>query len=296
MAVTASPPLAQLESRIEPRARDIGGFAVQRVLPYARKRQLGPFVFLDQLGPTELSAGTGMDVPPHPHIGLATVTYLFEGEIDHRDSVGSFQTIRPGEINWMTAGSGIVHSERTPAALRVAPHRVHGIQLWVALPNEREEMAPEFHHHSAAELPSLQQPGVSIRLLAGAAFGATAPVRVYSPLAYADVELSPGAELVLPPEYAERGAYLLHGSLRVEGGVHAARQLLVFHPGAARVQAAEKTRLLLLAGQPVGQRHISWNFVSSSPERIARATADWNEGRFPRVEADPEASAPLQKR
>lgn len=287
-------PWAQLETRIEPRARDIGGFGVQRVLPFVRRRHVGPFVFLDQLGPAQLAAGTGIDVPPHPHIGLATVTYLWEGEIEHRDSLGSCQTIRPGEINWMTAGQGIVHSERTPAVLRAEPHRLHGIQLWVALPREREEMAPEFHHHSASDLPHIVQPGVSIRLLAGAAFGVTAPVRVYSPLAYADVELAPGAELVLPPEYTERAAYLVEGELRLEGGQLAASQLLVFHAGAARVQAVGKTRLLLLAGEPLGERQMWWNFVSSSAERIERAKRDWNEGRFPRLHGDADSSEPIQ--
>lgn len=291
--MSAATPFARLELRIEPRARDIGGFAVRRVLPFVRRRQLGPFVFLDQLGPAELAAGTGIDVPPHPHIGLATVTYLWEGEIDHRDSVGSFQTIRPGEINWMTAGQGIVHSERTPAALRAGPHRVHGIQLWVALPREREEMAPEFHHHSADTLPHIEQPGVSIRLLAGAAFGASAPVRVYSPLAYADVELEAGAQLVLPPEYSERAVYLLQGALQLDDGEHAAPQLLVFHAGAARVMAVGRTRLLLLAGEPLGERHMWWNFVSSSSERIERAKRDWNEGRFPLLSADPDTKEPL---
>jgi redox-sensitive bicupin YhaK (pirin superfamily) len=295
--VSAVTPLARLELRILPRARDIGGFGVRRVLPFTRRRQLGPFVFLDQLGPTELAAGTGVDVPPHPHIGLATVTYLWEGEIDHRDSLGTFQTIRPGEINWMTAGQGIVHSERTPAALRAGPHRLHGIQLWVALPQEREEMAPEFQHHSAATLPRIEQPGVSIRLLAGAAFGASAPVRVYSPLAYADVELEAGAQLVLPPEYSERAVYLLQGALQLEPGElepaeQATPQLLVFHPGAASVQAVGKTRLLLLAGEPLGERHMWWNFVSSSAERIQRAKRDWNEGRFPLLSADPDTKEP----
>ncbi|MEY2936317.1 MAG: hypothetical protein RL033_7066, partial [Pseudomonadota bacterium] len=234
-------------------------------------------------------------------------TYLWEGEIDHRDSVGSIQTIRPGEINWMTAGQGIVHSERTPAALRAGPHRLYGIQLWVALPREREEMAPEFHHHSAATLPRIEQPGVSIRLLAGAAFGASAPVRVYSPLAYADVELEAGAQLVLPPEYSERAVYLLQGALQfdmaqvdpgpldpspLDPAEQATPQLLVFHPGAARVQAVGKTRLLLLAGEPLGERHMWWNFVSSSSERIERAKRDWNEGRFPPLSADPDTKEP----
>jgi len=286
---------ASLETLIEPRARDLGGLTVRRVLPAVRRRQLGPFVFLDHMGPVEFAAGTGMDVRPHPHINLATVTYLWEGTIDHRDSLGSSQAIERGAINWMTAGRGIVHSERTPAVLRSASHRLHGIQLWVALPAEHEEMAPEFHHHSAESLPRIERAGCSIRLLAGSAFGLTSPVRVYSPLFYADVALSAGAELELPGEFPERAAYLVDGSLAIGAErVLSEPQLLVFHPGEASVRAVGETRVLLLGGAPLESvRHIWWNFVSSSKERIERAKQDWSEGRFPLVPGDERERIPL---
>jgi redox-sensitive bicupin YhaK (pirin superfamily) len=286
---------SSLESLIEPRTRDLGGLTVRRVLPSVRRRHVGPFVFLDHMGPVEFAAGTGMDVRPHPHINLATVTYLWEGTIDHRDSLGSFQAIEPGAINWMTAGRGIVHSERTPPMSRSASHRLHGIQLWVALPAEREEMAPEFHHHSAESLPLIERAGASIRLLAGSAFGVTSPVQIYSPLFYADVVLRAGAELVLPGEVPERAAYLIHGSLALgTERVLSEPQLLVFHPGEASVRAVGETRLLLLGGSPLESvRHIWWNFVSSSKERIERAKQDWSEGRFPLVPGDDSERIPL---
>jgi redox-sensitive bicupin YhaK (pirin superfamily) len=284
-----------IASLIEPRKRDLGGLTVRRVLPSALRRQVGPFVFLDHMGPVQFAAGTGMDVRPHPHINLATVTYLWEGTIDHRDSLGSFQAIEPGAINWMTAGRGIVHSERTPAVLRSASHRLHGIQLWVALPAEREEMAPEFHHHPADRLPRLEREGVSIRLLAGSAFGATSPVQVHSALFYADVALAAGAELELPGEYPERAAYLVEGALAVGAErVLSEPQLLVFHPGEARLRAAGEARVLLLGGAPLESvRHIWWNFVSSSKDRIERAKQDWSEGRFPGVPGDEHERIPL---
>ena len=279
---------------IEPRLRDLGGFAVRRVLPSLRRRHVGPVVFFDHVGPTEFTPGTGMDVRPHPHINLATVTYLWEGVIDHRDSLGSFQAIRPGAINWMTAGRGIVHSERTPADVRSGAHRLHGIQLWVALPAEREEMAPEFHHHSAESLPRWEQAGCSLQLLAGSAFGAVSPVQVHSPLFYADAVLQAGAELELPGEYPERAAYLVQGSLSLGDQLLTEPQLLVFHPGSARLRAASEARVLLFGGTPLeSPRHIWWNFVSSSPERIERAKRDWREGRFPLVPGDEQESVPL---
>ena len=287
--------LSTIESLIEPRRRDLGGLTVRRVLPSVRRRRVGPFVFLDHMGPVEFAAGTGMDVRPHPHINLATVTYLWEGAIDHRDSLGSFQAIQPGAINWMTAGRGIVHSERTPAVLRSASHRLHGTQLWVALPGEREEMAPAFHHHSAESLPRIERARASIRLLLGSAWGSTSPVQTYSPLFYADVALPAGSELELPGEYPERAAYLVQGSLALGAErVLSEPQLLVFHPGEATVRAVAETRLLLLGGSPLESvRHIWWNFVSSSKERIERAKQDWREGRFPLVPGDENERVPL---
>jgi redox-sensitive bicupin YhaK (pirin superfamily) len=283
-----------LDCVIEPRLRDIGGFSVRRVLPFVRRRQVGPFVFLDHMGPVDFAAGSGIDVRPHPHINLATVTYLWEGTIDHRDSLGSFQSIRPGAINWMTAGRGIVHSERTPLALRAGAHRLHGIQSWVALPAEREEMEPEFHHHDANSLPRIERSGLSISLLAGVAFGVSSPVRVYSPLFYADAALAAGAELELPAEYPERAAYLVAGSLSLGGRVFSTPQMLVFHAGSVRLHALSEARVLLLGGAALeGPRHIWWNFVSSSRERIERAKQDWREGRFPLVPGDAGERVPL---
>ena len=292
-------PTSAPEVIIEPRVRDLGGLSVRRVLPSVRCRHVGPVVFLDHMGPVEFAAGTGLDVRPHPHINLATVTYLWEGEIEHKDSLGSRQSIRPGAINWMTAGRGIVHSERTPAALRAGAHRLHGIQLWVALPEEQEQLPPVFHHHSAQSLPRFERAGATIRLLAGSAFGGVSPVPVASPLFYADVELEAGAELELPSEYAQRAAYLVQGSLALGDRVLAEPALLVFHEvigaeGPARVCAASRARLLLFGGTPLeSPRHIWWNFVSSSPARIERAKQDWREGRFPLVPGDEQERVPL---
>jgi hypothetical protein len=284
-----------IETIIEPRIRDLGGFQVRRVLPSVRRRHVGPFVFFDHLGPTEFGAGTGLDVRPHPHIGLSTVTYLWEGAILHRDSLGSEQRITPGAVNWMTAGRGIVHSERTPRDERALGQRVHGIQLWAALPLEHEETAPEFQHHPIDALPRLEQDGVRVRLLAGSAFGLVSPVRVYSPLFYADVWLPAGAEIALPLEYAERSAYLVEGALACGDESVAEPKLLVFHGGIhVRLRAEADTRLLLLGGAALeGARLMWWNFVSSSSERIERAKRDWKEERFPLVQGDVEERIPL---
>jgi len=270
---------------IEPRERDIGGFAVRRVLPSARRHMVGPFIFFDQMGPANLPPGQGLDVRPHPHIGLATVTYLFEGEIVHRDSLGCVQPIRPGAVNWMIAGRGIVHSERTGPEVRAAGGRLHGIQSWVALPREAEEMEPAFHHHPGETLPVIEDDGVALRLIAGTAYGERAPVRVLSDTFYVDARLEPGASLALPDEHPERALYVVEGTVSVAGEGFAAGRMAVFEPGAAvRVSAEEGARLVLLGGAaPDGPRHIWWNFVSSSAERIERAKADWKAGRFPAV-------------
>jgi len=284
-----------IDTIIEPRRKDLGGFAVRRVLPSVRRRHVGPFVFLDHMGPTEFAAGSGIDVRPHPHIHLATVTYLWEGVVEHRDSIGSHQSIEPGAINWMTAGSGIVHSERTPLSIRAASHRLHGIQLWVALPADREEMPPEFHHHPASTLPVIERDGVHVRLLAGAAFGQVSPVRVCSPLFYADAWLTRGKELTLPGQYPERAVYLVEGSIECAGAVFDQPRLLAFD-GALPIhlRANEDARVLLLGGAPLeGPRYMWWNFVSSSQERIERAKQDWSEGRFPLVPGDERERVPL---
>jgi redox-sensitive bicupin YhaK (pirin superfamily) len=265
--------------------RDIGGFAVRRVLPALPKQMVGPFIFFDHMGPAALAPGNGLDVRPHPHIGLATVTYLFDGEILHRDSVGSVQPIRPGDVNWMTAGRGIVHSERTPPSLRAAGGRVHGIQTWVALPRAHEETAPAFAHHSAAALPVVERPGVTVRVIAGTALGARSPVDVFSPTLYAAADVAPGASLVVPPEHEERAVYLVDGSADVAGVALEPGQMAVLAPGgAAAIRASASSTVMLVGGAKMdGPRFIWWNFVASSRERIEQAKADWREDRFPPV-------------
>jgi redox-sensitive bicupin YhaK (pirin superfamily) len=285
-----------LEHVIEPRMRDIDGLPVRRVLPYALLRMVGPFIFFDHFGPAKLAPGHGMQVRPHPHINLATVTYLFEGEIIHRDSLGSEVAIQPGAINWMTAGRGIAHSERTRHELEQAGVELHGLQLWVALPTAHEEVEPDFHHHDAAALPETQLPGVRLKLLAGSAYGLTSPVHTWSPLFYADATLAAGATLALPgdDEHAERAAYLVDGAVTHDGQRHEAGRMLVFGAGPAELRAEEPARLVVLGGAPLdGPRHIWWNFVSSSRERLEQAKADWKEGRFPKVVHDERERIPL---
>jgi redox-sensitive bicupin YhaK (pirin superfamily) len=277
-----------LEALLIPRIRDLGdGFEVRRALPAAKKRTVGPFVFFDQMGAVALPPGKGLDVRPHPHIGLATVTYLFEGEILHRDSLGTLQSIRPGDVNWMTAGSGIVHSERTPAELRATGSRIFGIQLWVGLPASDEEREPAFQHVPAARLPVLEG---GIRLILGEWRGARSPVATLSPMLYADAPLAAGSALDVDCRYAERAAYIASGAIEHEGERHEAGRMLVFAPGAApRISAASDARVLLLAGEPLdGERFLWWNFVSSRRSRIAQAAADWKAGRFARVPGESE--------
>ena len=273
---------------VESRKRDLGGFEVRRILPFGGGRMVGPFIFLDHMGPVSFSAGRGIDVRPHPHVCLATVTYLFDGEIEHRDSLGVVQTIRPGDVNWMTAGSGIVHSERTGAALRASGHKLHGLQSWVALPEADEETEPAFHHFPAQQLPARDGAGVRLRLIAGEAFGLRAPVRVFSKMFYTVASLDPDATLDLAAEHAERAAYVVEGGIEVEGRTFAEGTLLVFVEGeAVKLRAKIASRVALLGGAPLeGKRHIWWNFVASSPERIERAKRDWAAGKFPPVPGD----------
>lgn len=273
-----------LENVIITRERGlVDGFKVRRALPSARRRMVGPFIFLDQMGPEVLRGGRGLDVAPHPHIGLATVTYLFEGELLHRDGLGTIKVIKPGEVNWMTAGSGIAHSERTPAEMRHGS-ALFGIQSWVALPRRDEETGPTFAHHSAGELPVEEGEGRRVRLIAGSLYGVRSPVQTLSEMFYADITLWAGARLAVPVEHEERAAYMVEGSLRLpDGGIFEAGQLLVFKPGAEILLESESpsSRLMLLGGEPLdGPRHIWWNFVSSSKERIEQAKEDWKEGRF----------------
>ena len=278
------------------RGRDLGGFEVRRVLPWGGGRMVGPFIFLDQLGPVEFAPGQGIDVRPHPHVGLATVTYLFEGELVHRDSLGVVQTIRPGDVNWMTAGRGIVHSERTGPERRASGQRMHGLQSWVALPREYEEAEPAFDHTPAAKLPEQDGDGVKLRVIAGRAFGLASPVRVFSETFYVDVAMSAGAALDIPEEYAESAAYVLLGTVATEGRDFGASTLVIFAAGSkARLVAKEASRVALLGGAPLGERHIWWNFVSSSSTRIEQARRQWADGAFPPVPGETE-SIPLPER
>ena len=277
---------------LEGRPRDLGGFSVRRVLPAPGLQTVGPFIFFDHMGPATFTPGAGVDVRPHPHIGLATVTYLFAGAFMHRDSLGTAQLIRPGDVNWMVAGRGIAHSERTPPAERAAPGgaAIHGIQTWIALPREREETEPSFEHHPAATLPEIRAGGATLRLIAGAAYGRCAPASVFSPMFYLAAELEPGAEVELPVEYAERAAYVVEGDVAAADGRHAAGEMVVFGAGeAAPIRALGPARVMLLGGAPLdGRREIWWNFVSSSAERIERAKLDWREDRFAAVPGDAE--------
>ncbi len=276
---------------IEPRAKDVGGFDVRRVLPYMRRRTVGPFIFFDHMGPVHFPAGQGIDVRPHPHIGLATVTYLFEGEIFHRDSLGVEQAIQPGAVNWMVAGRGIVHSERTAPEERARAGRLNGIQSWVALPLSHEESEPSFQHHPAESLPLVEGDGVRMCLIAGAAYGKRSPVETPSEMFYLDARLSKGAELVLPDEYEERAVYVAEGKVELSDGcVIEEGTMAVLHPSVeVGLSALGKARLMLLGGAPLdGKRHLWWNFVASTPERLTRAKADWKNGRFDKVPGDDE--------
>ncbi|HWO01348.1 MAG TPA: pirin family protein [Blastocatellia bacterium] len=284
-----------VELIIDQRRRSIGSFQVGRVLPFTRRRMVGPFIFFDHMGPVDLPKGLARsaDVLPHPHIGLSTVTYLFAGEIMHRDSTGVEQAIRPGEMNWMIAGSGITHSERFEQARREGGP-IHAIQSWVALPNGEEETAPAFAHHEGDDLPVYRDGGAWLRLLAGEAFGLRAAVRTHSPLFYVHVELEAGARIALPREHVERAVFLVSGGAEADGRAIAAAQMAVFSNDAeAVVHATESSVLMLLGGAPVGERFIEWNFVSSSRERIAQAKADWRAGRMKLPDLDNEEFVPL---
>jgi len=287
-----------LETILRGHARDVDGFTVSRVLPALTRKHLGPFCFFDHLGPSELAPGRGLDVRPHPHIGLATVTYVIEGEIVHRDSLGYEQAIRPGAVNWMTAGRGITHSERTSSELRQSGSRLHVAQLWVALPTAHEEMVPEFHHHPASTLPEVDVAGVRVRVLAGSAYGVTSPVRTFSPLFYAEAELAAGASLSLPAGHEQRGVYVLSGALSHAEQSIEERALALFRAGGApSVRAEVPSRVLLLGGAPPdGPRYIEWNFVSSSLERIEQAKRDWQAGLFAKVPGDELEFIPLPEK
>ena len=276
---------------IPPRTHDLGGFTVRRLLPHAQRRSIGPFVFFDHIGPAVLGGANAVEVRPHPHIGLATVTYLWEGAMMHRDSLGNALEIQPGDVNWMTAGRGIVHSERTPERLRGVEHAFHGLQTWVALPREHEATAPAFAHHPAASLPVVEGNGIRITVVAGTAFDVTSPVQVLSPTLYASIELADGAELVIPDQYAERALYPVAGELWLdETEVLPNAHLAVLEAGTLPLlRAVGPSRVMLLGGAPLdGPRFVWWNFVSSSRESIEQAKADWQAQRFERVPGETE--------
>jgi redox-sensitive bicupin YhaK (pirin superfamily) len=279
-----------IEQVIVPSAKDLGGFSVRRALPSIGRKMIGPFVFFDQMGPAEFVLGQGIDVRPHPHIGLATVTYLFDGEIFHRDSLGSALPIRPGEVNLMTAGKGIVHSERTAPELRQAPQKMFGIQTWLALPKSHEETDPGFLHAAAGEMPVIRGEGKRVRLIMGSAYGETSPVPFPHDTLYAEAVLAPGAVLPFDADYIERGIYIASGEIDIAGDVFGPGRLLVLKPGdRISILALSNARLMLLGGEPMdGPRHIWWNFVHSSKERIDQAKADWKLGRFDTVPGEHE--------
>jgi hypothetical protein len=284
-----------IEQVIVPRARDLGGFSVRRALPSVGRKMVGPFIFFDQMGPAEFLLGEGIDVRPHPHIGLSTVTYLFDGEIMHRDSLGTALAIRPGAVNLMTAGRGIVHSERTGAEERLKAPKLYGIQAWLALPKTHEENAPEFIHHAAPELPRIVEGGKRISLIMGSAYGQTSPVKFPWDVLYAEAVLSPGAILPLDADHEERAVYIVSGKIDIAGDEFGAGQLLIFKPGdRISIMALDQSRLMLVGGEPMdGPRHIWWNFVSSSKERIDQAKAEWKAGRFDTVPGDEAEFIPL---
>jgi redox-sensitive bicupin YhaK (pirin superfamily) len=280
---------------IDQRRRDLGGFEVGRVLPFTARKMVGPFIFFDHMGPVDFAPGLPrtVDVRPHPHIGLSTVTYLLDGEITHRDSVGVEQAIRPGEVNWMTAGRGITHSERFERARREGGP-MHGLQAWVALPERDEEAEPSFAHHDADEQPLFDEPGARGRLIAGRAFGLTAPARTHSPLFYLHWELRQGARVALPPEAPERALYLVRGAVEVDGTtLHPGQMAVLAAAEAGVVRAAAPSIVMALGGEPVGPRFIDWNFVSSSKERIEQAKADWRAGRMKLPDLDSGEFIPL---
>jgi redox-sensitive bicupin YhaK (pirin superfamily) len=284
-----------IEMVIEQRRRSLGGgFEVGRVLPFARRRMVGPFTFFDHIGPLDIPMGAdpSIDVRPHPHIGLSTVTYLFAGEIMHRDSLAYEQAIRPQEVNWMTAGRGITHSERLERA-RVRGDHIHGIQAWVALPTEVEEIAPSFTHHSGEDLPQWTEGGVIGQLIAGSAYGLTAAAQTHSPLFYAHLDLAPDATAELPGGYAERAVYVAQGTVEIEGRSFGAGRMIVVATQASRVRATERSTIMILGGEPVGERFLYWNFVSSSKDRLAQAASDWRAGRMKLPDADDQEFIPL---
>lgn len=275
---------------IPPRVHDLGGFQVRRAVPSVQARSVGPFVFVDHMGPATFDAGRGVDVRPHPHIGLATVTFHWSGRMTHRDTLGSLQDIEPGDVNWMTAGRGIAHSERTPAATREHPHPLHGMQTWVALPRAHEEAEPGFFHHAAATLPQQRRNGAWLRVIAGRGYGEESPVRVFADTLYVAIDLEAGAELALEDGHEQRALYVLEGEAQLDGADIPAQHLIVLDAATRpRLRARTPLKAMLLGGEPLdAPRHLWWNFVSTSRDRIEQAKQDWIEGRFGAIEGETE--------
>jgi len=282
-----------VELIIETRDKDLGGFSVRRALPTAQRRMVGPWIFFDHMGPADFPAGQGINVRPHPHVCIATVTYLFEGEILHRDSLGSVQAIRPGDINLMVAGRGIVHSERERPEVTAMPHRLHGLQLWLVLPERDEETEPAFHHYPSADIPAVTVDGVPVRVLMGSAYGATSPVRVFADTLYVEAHLHAGQRLELP-DAAERAVYVAQGGLKSKGALIPEHSMAILDDSRGVViEATAESRIAVIGGEHLGQRFIDWNFVASSKARIDEARRDWKEGRFPKVPGDDKEFIPL---
>ena len=282
---------------ISPRVHDLGGFQVRRAVPSLQARSVGPFVFVDHMGPAIFSPGQGIDVRPHPHIGLATVTFLWAGQIGHRDTLGSEQIIRPGDVNWMTAGRGIAHSERTPADVREHAQALHGMQTWVALPKSHEETDPGFFHFSADQLPQQRRDGAWLRVIAGRAYGEESPVKVFADTLNVAIDLEPGAEIDLDNSHVERALYILEGDAQLDGVDVPTQHLIIPEPGAhSRLRAKTPLKAMLMGGEPLdGPRHLWWNFVSSSKERIEQAKDDWQNGRFGTIPGDDKEFIPLPR-
>ncbi|MDE1183131.1 pirin family protein [Paraburkholderia sp.] len=281
---------SSIKAVLKPHLKDVGNLTVRRVLPALAARLVGPFIFFDHMGPATLEPGTGLDVRPHPHIGLATVTYLFEGAIMHRDSLGSLQKIVPGDVNWMTAGRGIVHSERTPDEDRATGLTMHGIQTWIALPIDAEEVEPSFEHHAASTLPQIDRNGVTLRVIAGTAFGETSPVTTFSGTLYVAAEFSPGSAFALEPEHEERGVYLVDGDLEIDGAPLEAGQMAVLAlDETVTLASTHGARVMILGGEKLdGERFIEWNFVASSRESIERAKLAWTQQEMGHVPGETE--------
>jgi redox-sensitive bicupin YhaK (pirin superfamily) len=284
--------MTSIKHVLKPREKDIGEFSVRRALPFMKQRSVGPWLFFDHFGPVEFAPGEGMNVRPHPHINLATVTYLFEGEIFHRDTLGNELPIHPGAINLMVAGKGIAHSERTRDELRKTGYRLHGLQLWHALPEEYEEVDPAFYHTPAEDIPSVQQDGVTIRVMMGSACGVTSPVKTFSPILYLEADMEDGAVIEVP-KAEEIGIYVVKGEAEIDGETAPINAMSVLNPSAKKITAKGATRLAIIGGAPLGKRHLWWNFVSSRKERIEQAKEDWKNGAFGEVVGDTEERIPL---